>query len=113
MALKPQEALNRYEQTILDLTAKLPRFYKYDAQQELRLLVLQVQKALKGNINDEYMFLTMANKLKRFVKLEKNRGITDVSDDTPMDWAELEQLVRETYYEMANNGDKLKVHNHL
>lgn len=109
--MEPQQALDRYEDDILQITCKCPRFWRDDARQELRLCVLQMCKLSHGKLNDDFMGIILKRRFKQIDKLERNRGMRYAPDD--MDLANLEQSIRQGYYKIDDRGHKLKIHNHL
>ncbi|MCK5016267.1 MAG: hypothetical protein KAS32_04270 [Candidatus Peribacteraceae bacterium] len=111
LMLTPKTAVKYYEPAIKSLTHTCPRFYKQDAIQELKLCVLQAHKATKGNILPEIMLRQLNDRLKRMVKLERNRGMTYCPDN--YDFVELAEKVKESVYNIQNNGNKTKIHNRL
>ena len=111
LMLTPETAVEYFKPAIKSLTSTCPPFYKQDATQELKLCVLQAHKATNGNILPEIMLRQLNDRLKRMVKLERNKGMTYCPDS--YDFVELADQIRESVYNMQDNGKQTKIHNHL
>jgi len=115
-----ETALDRYEQTILFLTRKYPRFWREDARQELRLVILEAQAKADGKLDDDRVELQLLTRLRDFVTLEYNGGKRDVPhEDQPLDSIvsqhELEKRIKElnANLKVHTEGDKVVLDNKL
>ena len=113
-------ALDRYEQEIIFLTRKYPRFWREDARQELRLAVLEAQERSGGKMDDDRMELEMLTRLRDFATLEYNGGKRDVpKEDQSLDLIvnthQLNKRIAELNVNMKaeTDGDKVVIHNKL
>lgn len=98
-----EEILNKFEPEIQDMTRKLPRFWRSDLQQELRLIVLQCLRTYNGQLRTDIVLNRMKDKKKAFEKLERNRGITYAPDE--IDWADLEYRAKQYAYSVRHVGN--------
>ena len=75
------DVLKYYESLIRHLSRFCPKLYKYDLQQELRALVLtRLFHSETGNVHYPTMVLQLGACAKQFIKVEKTKGMTYVSD---------------------------------
>ena len=113
MSLSIKNALSRYESDILYLTRKCPAFWKPDIRQELRYTVIRLCQLTdpKGSLDDNLVKLTIIREFKRFCKLERNKGMKYAPD--VVNWLDITEDIKQFHYNIVNNGDKVKIHNHL
>jgi len=105
--MNTEDSLNHFEPKIQKMTKKLPRSYKPDAQQELRLLILQLQSITKGYLNDFIVLTRLKRKLANFCQLERSRGIKIKSVDL------LNMDLNNLHYNISLFDNSLTLNNHL
>lgn len=102
--------VNRFEPDITRLTTKYPRIWKFDLQQELRLIVLQFNRIIKAgeDLKKSIVINKMKCKITTFTDLERNKGIRKVPEYVdPIDYVDNDK------YQTTLTGDKIRIDNHL